>query len=180
MHSTGPEYGAGRKGQVYLRDLVVGDRTHFGGLGVGEPGLSFQYVRRCAQTEVELALFGGKVACGHHGSCLGGQDPLPVCLELVSGAEQATEEIEREATSLEQSLGLRILVKRTEAPGTRQSPGALAYRLAASSLDHPGIVQRISHLLAEQGVNIEMAECQSRPGPWSPSAPPEAGKPLNL
>lgn len=91
---------------------------------------------------------------------LGGEFTLMV---LVSGEESA-------AAAIEGGLGelsLQAIARRTTAPNARVQPGALAYRLRATSLDHPGIVQRVSHLLAERGVNIERAECRSQPGPWS-------------
>jgi len=85
---------------------------------------------------------------------------------LVSGDDAALDRIEGELDSLE-GEGLRALVTRTDAPHARATHGSLAYTLRATSLDHPGIVNRISQLLAKECVNIEAAECSAKPGPWS-------------
>jgi glycine cleavage system transcriptional repressor len=95
---------------------------------------------------------------------LGGEFALML---LVSGGEAAAAAIEAEAEDLAEVMELRTLVKRTAAPETRPGRGALAYRLHATSLDHPGIVNHVSQLVAAHGVNIERAECAARPGPWS-------------
>jgi glycine cleavage system transcriptional repressor len=86
---------------------------------------------------------------------------------LVSASENAARAIEAEVDEMSEREELRAIAKRTSAPHLRPHPGALAYRLIATSLDHPGIVNRISHLLAEKGINIEVAVCAARPGPWS-------------
>lgn len=92
---------------------------------------------------------------------LGGEFTLMV---LVSGDEAAIAKIEADCSSLSD---LQVIAKRTRSPEERRVSGGLAYRLSATSLDHPGIVQRVSHLLADKGVNIESAECGAQPGPWS-------------
>ena len=86
---------------------------------------------------------------------------------LVSASEKSAREIEAEVDEMAEREELRAIAKRTSAPHLRPHPGALAYRLTATSLDHPGIVNLISHVLAEKRANIEVAECAARPGPWS-------------
>lgn len=88
-------------------------------------------------------------------------------LLLTSGSEAAAAKIEGELGDMARRAGLVALVKRTSAPGARPRSEALPYTLTASSLDQPGIVNRVSRLLAHLGVNIESAECTARPGPWS-------------
>lgn len=125
-------------------------------LGTDRPGI----VDRLSQVILEA---GGNIEASQMG-VLGGEFALMV---LVSGPGRAVEALEQALARVESELGLHTLLKRTAAPGGRAPQAALAYRLRATCLDHPGIVNRVSHLLAEQGVNIERAECAARPGPWS-------------
>jgi glycine cleavage system transcriptional repressor len=88
---------------------------------------------------------------------------------LIQGSETTAARVESDLPAFAEKNDLCVIVQRTAAPSARAVPGSLAYRLTATSLDHPGIVNRISHVLAQQGVNIERAECGARPGPWSGS-----------
>jgi glycine cleavage system transcriptional repressor len=80
---------------------------------------------------------------------LGGEFALML---LVAGEEARLAEAERRATELAARLGLKLLFKATA--GGRAQSQALAYRLQVTGLDHPGIVDAISSLLAEQAVNV--------------------------
>jgi glycine cleavage system transcriptional repressor len=86
---------------------------------------------------------------------------------LIGGPEPAIAAIESDIQTLTATAPLRLMAKRTAAPASHTHAGALAYRLTATTLDHPGIVKQVSGLLAEHGVNIVRAECSARPGPWS-------------
>jgi glycine cleavage system transcriptional repressor len=97
-------------------------------------------------------------------SVLGGEFGV---LVLVSASEESARRIEQGIDAFTERTGLRALVKRGGATSARAAGEALAYQLTATSLDQPGIVNRVSHLLASLGVNIESAECTARPGPWS-------------
>ncbi|HMK92268.1 MAG TPA: ACT domain-containing protein [Thermoleophilia bacterium] len=53
----------------------------------------------------------------------------------------------------------RVRAELTPAGAGRPSAAAaIPYRLTASGMDHPGLVQPVAHLLAERGVNIESAQ----------------------
>lgn len=83
---------------------------------------------------------------------LGGEFAL---LLLLSGPEQAAEAVERAAGPLGEKLGLRLLSKRT-GPGARKD--FLPYRISVTGFDRPGIVLRISEILARRGVNVASLE----------------------
>jgi len=50
--------------------------------------------------------------------------------------------------------GLTILVKPTRSPHEGPAVDAIPYQVAAYSMDHPGIVQQVSHFLSERGINV--------------------------
>ncbi len=83
---------------------------------------------------------------------LGGEFAL---LVLLSGDEQAASAVERVAAPLGESLGLRVLLKRT---GHAQPKAFLAYRLEVTGFDRPGIVLSVSEILARRGVNVAALE----------------------
>jgi glycine cleavage system transcriptional repressor len=51
--------------------------------------------------------------------------------------------------------------------GTVRRPPALPFRLNTWAMDHPGLMQSVSHLLGELGVNIESADSSLRPAPYT-------------
>ena len=53
------------------------------------------------------------------------------------------------------------------AGGRTAAAPALPYKLATWAMDHPGLMQSVSHLLGELGVNIESAETSLRPAPYT-------------
>jgi len=74
---------------------------------------------------------------------------------LVAGEPAGVDQVLRGAEAVGQSVGLSITVRKTQAP--RQA-GAVPYELTAYSMDHPGIVQRVTELLAQRKVNIRGLE----------------------
>jgi len=87
---------------------------------------------------------------------LGGEFALVV---LVSGPAPKLGEVRRRAQEIAGELELTALYKETRI-GAGDEPRAerIPYKLTAVSLDHPGIVHRIAHLLAGQGVNVANLE----------------------
>lgn len=83
---------------------------------------------------------------------LGGEFAL---LLLLSGPERAATAVEQAALPLGERLGLRVLSKRT-GPGRHRD--FLPYRIGVTGLDRPGIVLRISEILARRGVNVASLE----------------------
>jgi len=84
---------------------------------------------------------------------------------LISGETPNLSDIANSVEELQSQTGLHIWAKR---PAEKKSPApVLPYRLVASSMDHPGIVHRISTTLSKQGVNIESMETQTYDAPVS-------------
>jgi glycine cleavage system transcriptional repressor len=84
---------------------------------------------------------------------LGGEFAL---LVLVSGNEQAMREVETRGDALGARLGLRLLTKATT---SRQAAhDFLPFQIRVTGVDRPGIVQRVTAVLAGRGVNVASFE----------------------
>lgn len=92
---------------------------------------------------------------------LGGEFAL---LLLLSGPETAAVAVEKAAAPLGEKLGLRVLLKRT---GRGQRKEFLPYRISVTGFDRPGIVLRISEILARRGVNVASLESHLAYAPLS-------------
>jgi glycine cleavage system transcriptional repressor len=80
---------------------------------------------------------------------LGGEFAM---LVLCSGTAEELAKAETEAGRTGGSLGLDVSFRDTRQSEARS--GHLAYRLRVSALDHPGIVEAVSAVLAQRGVNV--------------------------
>lgn len=88
-------------------------------------------------------------------------------LMFVSGSEAALGALEAERSPVERELQLQSFVKRTQAePSLSQT---LTYTISVSALDRPGIVEAITRVLAEHGVNVVSLSSRVEPAPWSGS-----------
>lgn len=92
---------------------------------------------------------------------LGGEFAL---LLLLSGPESAAAAVEKTAGPLGERLGLRVISKRT---GRGQQKDFLPYRISVTGFDRPGIVLRISEILARRGVNVASLESHLAYAPLS-------------
>jgi glycine cleavage system transcriptional repressor len=92
---------------------------------------------------------------------LGGEFAL---LLLLSGSEAVASAVERSAAALGEKLGLRVVSKRT-ARGLAKD--FLPYRISVSGFDRPGIVSRVSEILARRGVNVASLESHLAYAPLS-------------
>lgn len=72
---------------------------------------------------------------------------------VISGTQEGISRLEGRCKELEEESGLRVLTRRFR-EGCKIGRGS-RYRLRACSLDHPGIVNRLTRELSECGVNIE-------------------------
>lgn len=88
---------------------------------------------------------------------LGGEFAM---LILVVGDTSAIEKAQNNAPDVGSLTGLSIQVKRTRAPGETARKGTIPYSIEAYSMDHPGIVHRISSYLAEKSINIRALDTQ--------------------
>lgn len=86
---------------------------------------------------------------------------------LVSGPAELARQLEAGRAAFEQRAGLTVLLKAV-APA-RPAPGqpALRYALQATSLDHAGIVHRITSLLRAESINIVTASTHTSSAPFT-------------
>ena len=84
---------------------------------------------------------------------LGGKFSLMV---LVTGPQEALEKLQSSLPTEAEELGLVLQVHTTDVEDSNQEAKGpqLSYKLRTVSLDHPGIVHRISHVLANHQVNV--------------------------
>jgi len=93
---------------------------------------------------------------------LGGEFAL---LVLVSGDEQVIREVEARGDALGTRLGLRLLTKPTT---SRQAArDFLPFQIRVTGVDRPGIVQRVTGVLAGRGVNVASLESRLEFAPES-------------
>jgi glycine cleavage system transcriptional repressor len=83
---------------------------------------------------------------------LGGEFAL---LVLVAGSEAAIARVEASAERVGAELGLKVLSKRTHPEPRRDY---LPYALRVSGVDRPGIVAKVSALIAHHGINVASLE----------------------
>ncbi len=86
---------------------------------------------------------------------LGGEFAM---LILSSGAPNAIERLLERASEGGEKSGLAVQAKRTQAPGTSAPLENIPYELTAYSMDHPGIVQRLTQFLAGRAINVRALE----------------------
>jgi glycine cleavage system transcriptional repressor len=84
---------------------------------------------------------------------LGGEFALVV---LLTGSPDALGKVRSGMPEIAGELGLTVHFKETTAgPEARRLPGPhLRYRVQGVSMDHPGIVHKVTHVLAQNGVNV--------------------------
>jgi glycine cleavage system transcriptional repressor len=99
---------------------------------------------------------------------LGGEFAM---LILVAGDQTSVERLVQNTGETIRKAGLSVQAHFTVGPGESATSGTIPYRLEAYSLDHPGIVQRISHFLAERQINIRALDTRL-------SHAPHTGQPL--
>jgi glycine cleavage system transcriptional repressor len=88
---------------------------------------------------------------------------------LVAGSDATVDRLEAGLPGLQKQAG--VLAQLQPAAAAPQAAAALPLRITAWAMDHPGLMQSVSHLLAGLDVNIESAET-------SLSAAPHTGTPL--
>lgn len=118
-------------------------------VGEDRPGLvdavsKFILESGCNLEDSRMALLGGEFAM----------------LLLAAGEPAAVERLCAGAPSAGARCGLTLQARLTRAPGAGEAgqAGAIPYQIAAYSMDHPGIVQRLAHHLAEHGINVRALE----------------------
>ena len=97
-------------------------------------------------------------------SVLGGAFALMV---LVTGTEEQLARLEEDVRTLGKDLRLTVESKRTDAarvPAEERGQGVVC-RIRAVSMDHPGIVHKLTRFLAEEGVNVQSLDTTVNPAP---------------
>lgn len=92
---------------------------------------------------------------------LGGEFAL---ILLFSGTDQAVGLVEKHAQTVAHELGLRITLAPTE---RRSTSDFLPYKLDVGGVDRPGIVARVSALLAGHQINVAALESRVTYAPLS-------------
>ncbi len=85
---------------------------------------------------------------------------------LVAGGEAAMSRLHDGLGGLRRGSHLHAELRQADA-GSADRPPALPFRLNTWAMDHPGLMQSVSHLLGELGVNIESADSSLRPAPYT-------------
>jgi glycine cleavage system transcriptional repressor len=117
-------------------------------IGRDRPGivdrLSGEIFRRgCNLEDSRMAILGGDFAL----------------VALVAGPPDRLAEVQRGAEGICRELELTAQFRLTRiGPGGPEIGERIPYKLTAVSLDQPGIVHKIAHLLAAQGVNVANLE----------------------
>ncbi len=82
-------------------------------------------------------------------SVLGGEFAV---LLLVSGGEQSIDDFVADTPELEQSLNMKLLVKRTRPAAAQQA--LVPYTVEVVAIDHPGIVHKLARFFSAKKINI--------------------------
>lgn len=102
---------------------------------------------------------GGNIAESHM-SVLGGEFALMI---LVTGEENVLTSIESRLSTLQDTLGLTVIAKRTRKSLTPKD--GRPYKIEIISMDHPGIVHNVTDYLAQHNINVEELETDSYAAP---------------
>ncbi len=129
-------------------------------VGDDRPGL--------VQSVSEFVLDRGGNVEATRAATLGGEFAM---ILLISGQTDAVEAIGADAAALESAAGLIVTVKPTGAPAEHPAEiETLPYNLTVHSMDHPGIVQAVTHHLAADGVNIRSLDTHVESAPHTGTA----------
>ncbi len=105
---------------------------------------------------------------GSRAATLGGEFAIVM---LVSGGDADIASIVDGIDGFAAGAGLSCTVKPTTAPQEGPAPApALGYVMTVHAMDHPGIVQAVTHHLAAAGVNIEALDTQVESAPHTGTA----------
>ena len=85
---------------------------------------------------------------------------------LVAAGEAAMSRLQDGLGSLRRASHVHAELRPAHA-GLGARPPALPFRLNTWAMDHPGLMQSVSHLLGELGVNIESVDSSLRPAPYT-------------
>lgn len=85
---------------------------------------------------------------------------------LISAKEETINYLEGQLSGMEKEMHLHAELRRTE--GREKKSGQfLPYLLESVSIDSPGIVSALTHLLRKYEINIEELDTFTTPAPWT-------------
>jgi glycine cleavage system transcriptional repressor len=85
---------------------------------------------------------------------------------LVAGSEEAMSRLHDGLGGLRRSSRVHAELRPADAGAAQRTP-ALPFQLNTWAMDHPGLMQSVSHLLGQMGVNIESVDSSLRPAPYT-------------
>ncbi len=85
---------------------------------------------------------------------------------LVAGGEEAMSRLQDGLGALRRESHVHAELRPADA-GAAAGPPAMPFRLNTWAMDHPGLMQSVSHLLGGKGVNIESVDSSLRPAPYT-------------
>ena len=85
---------------------------------------------------------------------------------LVAGGQTAMSRLQDGLDTLRRDNNLHVELRPVDDGGQCRAP-ALPFRLNTWAMDHPGLMQAVSHLLGELNVNRESVESTLRPAPYT-------------
>ena len=125
-------------------------------IGKDRPGIvdefsKFVLERDCSIEDSRMAVLGGEFAI----------------VVLIVGAGENVARIQDEIKPFAEKSEINVTAKPTEPHVARMPEGYVPYRLRGTGVDHPGIVQKFSHMLHEAGANIESLDTRTYSAPVS-------------
>jgi glycine cleavage system transcriptional repressor len=85
---------------------------------------------------------------------------------LIAGDERVMARLQDGLGSLRRGSRVHAELRPADAGAAAQA-AALPFKLNTWAMDHPGLMQSVSHLLADKGVNIESVDSSLRPAPYT-------------
>jgi glycine cleavage system transcriptional repressor len=85
---------------------------------------------------------------------------------LVAGSEASMSRLQDGLGALRRASHVHAELRPADAAHFDRPP-AMPFRLNTWAMDHPGLMQSVSHLLGEMGVNIESVASSLRPAPYT-------------
>ena len=125
-------------------------------IGNDRPGIvdefsKFVLDRDCNIEDSRMAVLGGEFAI----------------IVLIAGPSENVAKVKAEIKGFGEHCQVSVTAKPTEPHVTRMPEGYVPYRLRGTGVDHPGIVQKFSHILHEAGANIESLDTRTYSAPVS-------------
>ena len=89
-----------------------------------------------------------------------------VMLLLISVPARNIDDMKTSLSELNKK-GFHVFLKQTKAERTIKYDGCLPYKITVSGADHEGIINSITHCLAEKNINIELLDTNTSAAPMS-------------